>query len=59
QIHIDEGPFTIGTVGSQPQPVVARYGFTNIPEIGVLGPGALSGPGHINPEQFWMDAGLR
>jgi len=59
QIHIDEGPFTLGVAGDQPMPVVVKNGFHNIQQYGVLGPWAPASPGNINPSQFWMEASLR
>lgn len=53
RIHIDEGPFTIGTVGGQPDPVIARPNIENIPDYGVLGPWQVGGPGNTNPPQYF------
>ena len=54
QIHIDEGPFTLGAAGDQPMPVVVKHNFHNVPEFGILGPWAPGSPGNIHPEQFYM-----
>ncbi len=54
QIHIEEGPFTLGGAGDQPMPVVVKHHFHNVPEFGILGPWAPGSPGNIHPEQFYM-----
>ena len=54
QIHIDEGPFTLGAAGDQPMPVVIKHNFHNVPEVGILGPWAPGSPGNLHPEQFYM-----
>jgi hypothetical protein len=59
QIHIDDGPFTLGVAGDQPMPVVVKNGVHNVPQYGVLGPWAPASPGNVHPEQFWMEASLR
>ena len=59
QIHIDHGPFMIGSSGDQQMPVVVRNGFHGIPDLVILGPWAPGSPGNLNPEQFWMEASLR
>jgi peptide/nickel transport system substrate-binding protein len=55
QIHIEEGPFTLGAAGDQPMPVVIANNFCNVPETGVLGPWAPGSPGNKHPEQFWIN----
>jgi peptide/nickel transport system substrate-binding protein len=59
RIHIDHGPFIIGSSGDQQMPVVVRNGFHGIADVVVLGPWAPGSPGNLNPEQFWMEASLR
>lgn len=54
QIHIDEGPFTLGGAGDQAMPVVVKHNFHNVPETGILGPWAPGSPGNLHPEQFYM-----
>ena len=56
QIHIEEGPFTLGGAGDQPMPVVIKHHFHNVPAFGILGPWAPSSPGNLYPEQFYMTA---
>ncbi len=55
QIHIEEGPFSIGVVGDQIYPVVIKNHFRNVPRIGILGPWAPGSPGNKNPEQFFIE----
>ena len=55
QIHIDEGPFTLGAAGDQPMPVVIKNNFKNVPATGITGPWAPGSPGNKHPEQFWID----
>jgi len=54
QVLIDDGPFTMGASGDQPQPVVVKDNFHNVPELGVLGPWAPGSPGNTHPEQYWI-----
>ena len=55
QIHIDEGPFTLGGAGDQPMPVVIKNNFKNVPTFGILGPWAPGSPGNVHPEQFYIE----
>jgi peptide/nickel transport system substrate-binding protein len=55
QIHIDEGPFTLGGAGDQPMPVVIKNYFKNVPSFGILGPWAPGSPGNVHPEQFYIE----
>lgn len=55
QIHLDEGPITIGTIGQHPSPVIVRNNFHNVPEIGLVASWDLGYPGTADPEQFYMD----
>lgn len=54
QVHIDEGPFYLGTCADLPALVVVRHGFRNVPATGILGPWAVGQPGSLFPEQFCM-----
>ena len=54
RIHIDEGPFYIGTVAQLPALVVAKDNFRNVPPTGILGPWAVGQPGAWFPEQFFF-----
>jgi peptide/nickel transport system substrate-binding protein len=57
-IHIQQGPFTIGASGDQAMPFVIRNGFHGVPADVVLGPWAPGSPGNLHSEQFWMDKSL-
>jgi len=54
EVHIAEGPFTIGLSGDQPECVVIKNGLKNVQDYGVLGPWAPATPGNTFPELwFW------
>ena len=55
RIHIEQGPFHLGTVGRSPYPVIVKNNFHNVPDDGILGPWAIAGPATSFPEQFYMD----
>ena len=55
QIHIEEGPFTLGAAGDQPMPAVIKNNFKNVPQSGILGPWAPGSPGNVHPEQFYIE----
>jgi len=54
QIHIDDGPIHIGTVGEHPSPAIAKNNFRNVPKMGIPGPWDLGYPGTSSPEQFFF-----
>lgn len=54
QIHIDEGPFHLGTVGRAPQVVIVGEHFHNVPDTGILGPWAIVAPAISFPEQYFI-----
>ncbi|MEI7632734.1 MAG: ABC transporter substrate-binding protein [bacterium] len=55
RVHFDEGPFMLGTCGRQPDIVVVKDNFRNVPPTGILGPLAVCQPGSQWPEQFFID----
>jgi peptide/nickel transport system substrate-binding protein len=55
RVHIEEGPFCLGTAGRVPVLVIAKNGFRNVPATGILGPWAVSGPASSFPEQFYFE----
>lgn len=57
RIHIAEGPFSLGTVGQTPSPVLVKNSFHNVPDDGVTGPWAVAQPAASYPEQFYIDDG--
>jgi hypothetical protein len=36
QVHIDEGPITIGTVGEHPSPIIVGKNLANVPANGLV-----------------------
>ena len=54
QIHIEQGPFHLGTVGRAPSVVIVAKHFHNVPMNGILGPWAIAAPGSCFPEQFYI-----
>ena len=55
QIHIDEGPITIGTIGEHPSPLIVKNNFRNVPDFGLVAGWDLGFPGTADPEQFFFD----
>jgi len=55
QVHIEDGPFTLGAAGDQPMPVIVKNNVHNVPEFGILGPWAPGSPGNTHPEQYWIE----
>ncbi len=55
QIHLDQGPITIGTIGQHPSPVIVKDNFHNVPAVGLVGSWDLGYPGTADPEQFYID----
>lgn len=55
QIHIDEGPITIGTVGEHPNALIVKNNFRNVPDFGLTAGWDLAFPGTADPEQFFFD----
>ena len=55
QIHIDEGPITIGTVGEHPNALIVKSNLRNVPDFGLTAGWDLAFPGTADPEQFFFD----
>jgi peptide/nickel transport system substrate-binding protein len=53
QIHIDEGPIQIGTVGDTKTPVVVKTNLINVPPLGVIGSWTYGWPGTGDPEMWF------
>jgi len=49
QLHITEGPFSIGTVGDHPSPTVVKNNFHNVPPIGITASWDLVSPAAPTP----------
>lgn len=54
RIHIKEGPFTLGTVGRRPNPVLVSNRFHNVPKNGITGAWAIAHPATSFPEQYFI-----
>jgi peptide/nickel transport system substrate-binding protein len=54
QIHLDEGPITIGTIGEHPTPVVVSNRLRNVPTVGLVGSWDMGFPATADPEQFYF-----
>ena len=54
QIHIDEGPFHLGSAARSPSLLVVANHFHNVPNDGILGPWAIVTPATHYPEQCWI-----
>ncbi len=54
QLHIDEGPISIGTVGEHPSPTIVKNNFHNVPSNGLTASWDLGFPGSADPEQFFI-----
>ncbi|MHC4198681.1 MAG: ABC transporter substrate-binding protein [Planctomycetota bacterium] len=55
RIHIDEGPFHLGTAARIPALVVVGDHFHNVAATGILGPWAIAGPATSYPEHCFME----
>jgi hypothetical protein len=54
QVHIDEGPFHLGTCGQVPALVIVKNNLRNVPHTGILGPWAVTQPATSFPEQYFF-----
>jgi peptide/nickel transport system substrate-binding protein len=54
RIHINEGPFVLGTVAREPALVIASNRFHNVAKTGILGPWAIVSPATSFPEQCFI-----
>ncbi|MFP4055695.1 MAG: ABC transporter substrate-binding protein [Candidatus Brocadiia bacterium] len=57
RIHIDEGPFCLGTVARLPHLVIVSNRMHNVPRTGILGPWAIAQPATSYPEQVFIREG--
>jgi peptide/nickel transport system substrate-binding protein len=55
RVHIEEGPFHLGTTGQVPQLVIVKRGMRNVPRTGILGPWAVTQPATSFSEQYFFD----
>lgn len=57
RVHVEQGPFVLGTVGDLPELVLLRENFRNVPETPrVLGAWAIAAPATSFPESFFFAA---
>jgi peptide/nickel transport system substrate-binding protein len=54
RIHIEEGPFHLGTAARSPSLVIVADHFHNVPKDGILGPWAIVTPATSYPEQCFI-----
>jgi len=54
RIHIEEGPFHLGTAARSPSLVIVANHFHNVPNDGILGPWAIVTPATSYPEQCFI-----
>jgi len=54
RIHIEEGPFHLGTAARSPSLVIVADHFHNVPRDGILGPWAIATPATSYPEQCFI-----
>ena len=54
RVHIEQGPFHLGTAGRSPSLVVVKDRFYNVPTNGILGPWAIVTPATSYPEQYFI-----
>jgi peptide/nickel transport system substrate-binding protein len=55
QVHIDEGPFQIGTVGDTLMGVVCKNNMKNVIKTGIIGSWVFGFPGTADPEQWFKE----
>ena len=55
KVHVEEGPFFLGTVNDIPNLVVARPNLRNIPDFAFTGSWAQGAPGTTNPPQYFYE----
>ena len=54
RIHIEDGPFHLGSAARSPALVIVGNHFHNVPHDGILGPWAIVGPATSYPEQCFI-----
>ncbi|MFQ5923990.1 MAG: ABC transporter substrate-binding protein [Anaerolineales bacterium] len=54
RIHIEEGPFHLGTAARSPSLLIVADHFHNVPKDGILGPWAIATPATSYPEQCFI-----
>ncbi len=54
EVHIEDGPLYIGTIGEHPSPLIVNKKLANVPDFGLVAGWDLSFPGTADPEQFYF-----
>ena len=57
QVHIDEGPVSIGTLALHPSPCVVKNNVRNVQDFGITALWDLGFAGTADPEQFFFKTG--
>lgn len=54
EVHIEDGPLYIGTIGDHPSALIVNNNLRNVPDFGLVAGWDLSFPGTADPEQFYF-----
>lgn len=54
QVHVEDGPLYIGTIGDHPSALIVSNNLRNIPDVGLVASWDLGFPGTADPEQFYF-----
>ncbi|MFN8444577.1 MAG: ABC transporter substrate-binding protein [Caldilineaceae bacterium] len=54
EVHIEDGPLYIGTIGDHPSALIVNNNLQNVPDFGLVAGWDLSFPGTADPEQFYF-----
>jgi peptide/nickel transport system substrate-binding protein len=54
EVHIEDGPLYIGTIGDHPSALIVNNKLRNVPDFGLVAGWDLSFPGTADPEQFYF-----
>lgn len=54
EVHIEDGPLYIGTIGDHPSALIVNNNLRNIPDVGLVASWDLGFPGTADPEQFYF-----
>ena len=54
QVHVDEGPITIGTIGEHVSPAVVKNNLRNFSEFAIVASWNMGFPGTGDPEQWYF-----
>jgi len=54
EVHIEDGPLYIGTIGDHPSALIVNNNLRNVPDFGLVAGWDLGFPGTADPEQFYF-----